>query len=50
MDAIKVDGAGRAKGQEVSLWEFGIDPRHFYNVIPHTMRKGHEGEALACSI
>jgi hypothetical protein len=30
------------------LWEFGIDPRHFYNVIAHTMRKGHEGDALAC--
>ena len=37
---------GRVKGQEVSLWEFEIDPRHYYHVVPHTMRRGQEGESI----
>ena len=41
-----MDGAGRVKGQEVSLWEFGVDPKHFYHVVPHTMRRGQEGSPL----
>ena len=39
----KVDGAGRVKGQEVSLWELKIDTRHYYHIVPHTMRRGQEG-------
>lgn len=39
----KVDGAGRVKGQEVSLWELRVDTRHYYHIVPHTMRRGQEG-------
>ena len=45
--SLQIDGAGRVKGQEVSLWELNIDPRHHYHVVPHTMRRGQEGEAVS---
>ena len=47
--SIQIDGAGRVKGQEVSLWELNIDPRHHYHVVPHTMRRGQEGASVSQS-
>jgi hypothetical protein len=39
----KVETGGRIRGQEVSVWNFHLDPRNYYHIIPHTMRKGQEG-------
>eukprot|EP01035_Chromulina_nebulosa_P020461 gene20461-26549_t len=39
----KVDSSGRAKGQEASIWSLDISAHHYYNIIPHTMKRGQEG-------
>lgn len=32
----------RVKGQETSLWELKLDPKHFYHIVPNTIRRGTE--------
>lgn len=39
----KIESGGRVRGQEVSVWNFALDPRNYYHIIPHTMRRGQEG-------
>lgn len=39
----KVESGGRVRGQEVSVWNFSLDSRNYYHIIPHTMRRGQEG-------
>jgi len=42
----KVDGAGRVRGQEASIWALEIDQRHYYHIVPHTLRRGQEGSFI----
>jgi hypothetical protein len=42
----KVDGTGRVKGQESSIWGLAIDTTHNYHIIPHTMKRGQDGYYL----
>lgn len=39
----KIDGQGKYKGQEASIWDFNISPDKYYHIVPHTLRKGLEG-------
>lgn len=32
-----------SRGQEVSIWNLKLDPKHFYHVVPNTGRRGQEG-------
>lgn len=32
----------RVKGQETSLWELKLDPKHYYHIVPNTIRRGTE--------
>eukprot|EP00605_Chrysophyceae_sp_TOSAG23-4_P001308 GSChrysophyteH1.ASY1.ANO1.1422.1 assembled CDS len=42
----KVDGNGRAKGQEVSVWALKLDADKVYHILPSTMRRGQEGSFI----
>lgn len=35
-----VDGHGRLRGQEVSIWAIRLDPRCCYHIVPNTHRRG----------
>jgi hypothetical protein len=39
----KVDGAGRVRGAEASIWALTLDSKHSYHVVPHTLRRAQEG-------
>jgi len=40
----KSDSGGKVKGQEASIWNFELKPERFYHIVPHTMKRGHEGK------
>jgi hypothetical protein len=42
----KVDGNGRAKGQEVSIWALKLEADKVYHVVPSTMKRGQEGSFI----
>ena len=44
--AENVDGAGRAKGQETSLWQFKMEPHVIYHIVPHTVKRDNEASYL----
>ena len=42
----QVDGAGRSKGQEVSVWALPLDHSKIYHIIPFTQKRDMEGSFL----
>jgi len=42
----KVDGAGRQKGQEVSVWAVKLDAEKVYYIVPSTLKRGQEGSFI----
>jgi len=42
----KVDGAGRSKGQEVSVWALPLEHSKIYHIIPFTQKRNMEGSFL----
>jgi len=37
---------GRIKGQEASIWNVMLEPKNPYFIVPHTMRKGIQGNFI----
>jgi hypothetical protein len=35
-----------SRGQETSIWNVEIDTRHYYHIIPNTIRRGKEGDYI----
>lgn len=38
-----INGTGRVKGQETSIWHQQLQPSHFYQIVPNTLRRGISG-------
>lgn len=44
-----INGTGRVKGQETSIWQQLLHPTLYYQIVPNTLRRGISGEALLTS-
>lgn len=40
------NGVVRVKGQETSIWGLKLDNKHYYHIVPSTLKRGVEGIAL----